>query len=117
MSIGIILACVPTIRPLFNSEFLDHVRTLLGRSYTNNYETKVGYVRHADDWQRLNRRHTMDDPMHLYPGWHSSLESQTTTAQAYGNIVRAQKARSADPVLYGNGISKTTEFQLETIDR
>ena len=104
MSIGIILACVPTIRPLFDPDFLDYLRSHLGRYYSKFHHTEAGYISHVDDWQRLYPTHAVGDPLHMntFP----SSPDSPPSSQAYGNFTKSQGARTLGPVDYRDEMPK-----------
>lgn len=115
MSIGIILACVPTIRPLFHSDFLDYLRSHLGRYHSKFHQIEAGHVGPADDQQRLHQVYSVENALHMNAS--PSGPENLISSQAYGNVTRPEGARFPEPVFYRDGISKTTEFELSILNQ
>ena len=83
MSIGIILACVPTVRRLLCSDFLNYLRSHIGRYHSKFYHVEIDYVGAADDQQRLHQVYSVETSLHM-----NACPENPISYQAYGNVTR-----------------------------
>ena len=115
MSIGIILACVPAIRPIFQSDFLPQLRSRLSRYYSKGHHTESNYVEPNDYRQRL---HSLEDPSNVGLKFLPN-DNNKVLPYAYGARANAQNPRKPQPEaqVHQGGISKTTEFQLSILNQ
>ena len=119
MGIGIIVACVPTIRPLRHSGLLESLQSRLNKSYPKIFRQRFGGNIDIEDQQRLQRIDSIENGhCNLSPGVAASITAlpDKTIAKADSEICRSHGSPVTKPVHPRNGIVKTTDFQLSTLE-
>ena len=119
MGIGIIVACVPTIRPLMHSGLLESLPSRLNKMYNKITRQRFGDNIDMEDQQRLQRIDSIENGQcHLSPGVAASIAalSSKRIAKAESEICRSHGSHVPEPVHPRDGIVKTTDFQLTTLE-
>ena len=59
MMTAIILACIPTIRPLFRAQSIKYFQSHFNRYRANPHPNKNGYIVHENERQHFHHRHSL----------------------------------------------------------
>ena len=116
MSIGIILACVPTLRPLLHSDLFANLFHRRPGAKSKSYGNKIDHVGHKCEQQGLRQATPVEDDLSRGFASLSSLENQHTTG-IHGEAANSRDIQSAQAVRYSKGASKATQIQMSVFEK
>ena len=110
MSIGIIVACIPTIRPIIPGSLCKCFQRDSKESHSKHYISRLHGVMDTDEQRRLR-----GISPHLEMNFPPNTGGCFTT-RAYSDIGHSSESSAPRQVFSQEGISKTTEFRVSTTE-